>query len=52
MFTVPDSTVDVLDDVTTLSATASIAALLIGLLAMVVWCVRAAGRSLRRHLSP
>ena len=46
---VPDGTVDVLDDITTLSATASVAALLIGLLAMLVWCVRAAGRSLRRR---
>ena len=51
MFSMPDGTVDVLDDLTTMSATASIAALLIGLLAMVIWCVRAAGRSLRRHIS-
>ena len=45
--TVPDGTVDLLDDITTASATASITALLIGLVAMVVWSLRASGRAIR-----
>jgi hypothetical protein len=44
---VPEGTVDVLDDVTTASATAAVAVMLIGLLALVVWSVRAGGRALR-----
>ena len=45
---VPSGTIERLDSITTFSATASIAALLFGLVAMVVWCVRAAGRTVRR----
>jgi hypothetical protein len=44
---VPEGTVDVLDDVTTASATAAVAVMIIGLLALVVWSVRAGGRALR-----
>jgi hypothetical protein len=44
---VPEGTVDVLDDITTASATAAVAVMLIGLLALVVWSVRAGGRALR-----
>ena len=46
---VPDGTVDRLDTITMLSAIASVAALAIGLLAMVVWWVRAAARTVRRR---
>jgi hypothetical protein len=47
VLTVPRATIDVLDDITTITATASIAALLIGLIAMVIWYARAAGRLVR-----
>ena len=46
---VPAGTGDRLDDIATLSATAAVAALLIGLLAMAWWCVRAAVRTWRRR---
>jgi hypothetical protein len=47
---VPDGTVNRLDTVTTFSALASVAALLVGLVAMAVWCVRAAALTMRRRL--
>ena len=45
-----EGTADLLDDITTASATASVAACAIGLVAMVVWCVRAAGRALHQRV--
>jgi len=48
---VPAGTVERLEDVTTLSATAAVAALLTGVLAMVVWSGRAVSRSLRRRVA-
>ena len=48
---VPDGTLDLLDDITTASATASIAALLIGLVALLGWTLRASGRAVRSTLS-
>jgi hypothetical protein len=47
----PEGTVDRLDTVTTFSALASVAALVVGLLAMAGWCVRAAARTLRGRLA-
>ena len=44
---VPEGTIDVLDDVTTASATAAVALMLIGLVALFVWSLRAGGRALR-----
>ena len=44
---VPDGTVDLLDDITVLAARASVAAFVIGLAAMVLWCVRAAAVRMR-----
>ncbi|MET0903278.1 MAG: hypothetical protein ABWZ52_08560 [Acidimicrobiales bacterium] len=48
---VPEGTVDLLDDITTTAGRVAIAALAIGLVAMVVWCVRAAGRAIRNQVS-
>jgi len=44
---VPEGTIDVLDDVTTASATAAVALMVIGLVALFVWSLRAGGRALR-----
>ena len=46
---VPSGTVDRLDTLTTVSAAASVAMLLIGLLEVLVWSFRAASRSVRRR---
>ena len=43
----PAGTVDLLDRLTRTSATATVAALGIGLVALAAWCVRAAGRAVR-----
>jgi hypothetical protein len=45
---VPHGTEDRLDDATFYLAAASVAVMLIGLVAMVVWCLRAAGRAARQ----
>jgi hypothetical protein len=47
---VPSGTAERLDALTTASAAASVAMLVIGLLAMVGWTLRAATRSVRRRL--
>ncbi len=47
---VPDGTARHLDRITTISAIAAVAALLIGLAALVVWSGRALGRVVRRRL--
>jgi hypothetical protein len=46
---VPSGTTELLDHVTTISATASVVAFVLGLVAMAEWTVRAALRSLRSH---
>jgi hypothetical protein len=51
VLTIPDGTVDLLDRVTTWAAAASVTAMLIGLVAMVVWTLRAGGRALRSVVS-
>ena len=48
---VPAGTVDRLDTFTRFSALASVAALLVGLLALAVWCVRAAAQTVRHRLT-
>ena len=48
---VPSGTVERLDSIATFSATASVAALVFGLVAMVVWCVRATGRTVRHRVA-
>ncbi|MFL6206345.1 MAG: hypothetical protein ACJ739_13450 [Acidimicrobiales bacterium] len=47
---VPDGTDRHLDRITTIAAGAAIAAVLIGLVALVMWCGRALGRVVRRRL--
>ena len=46
---VPTGTSDRLDHIAALSATGAVAALLLGLVAMAAWCVRAAVRTWRRR---
>ena len=48
---VPQGIAGLLDDITIVSATASIAALAIGLVALVAWCLRSAGRAVRTRVT-
>jgi len=48
---VPEGAAGLLDDVTIVSATATIAALAISLVAILGWCVRSAGRLVRRRVT-
>ncbi len=52
---VPDGTESLLDSITRTAALASVSALIVGMVAMVAWCLRATGRlarrSLHRHLA-
>ena len=57
MLQVPDGLAGLLDDVTVMSALASIVMLAVSLVAIVAWCVRSAGRAVRmrvtrRHAAP
>ena len=47
----PQGIAGLLDDLTIVSATASIAALAIGLVALVAWCLRSAGRAVRARVT-
>ena len=51
VLTIPDGTVDFLDRLTTMAATAAVAAFSIGVVAMLAWTVRAGSRALRSAVS-